>query len=332
MAALPTTIATGMHAADPEITDLQKAVQALLAQYGSGILLPTSGGTGLGAYAKGDLLYAPSSNTLARLAAPSDGTYSLKFASSVPSYVAAAAGGGGWTVAYSLDFTAQPTQNLITGGDGAKTIAGVTWYVSGTAGSTTFGITNGTGLVMLRNSADPAIYVPIANLVSSYAAFHTDVEVWARIIPANITTSASWAASGFIKLSGTANDGNNWLMWSGRRFGLDKSPNAHWLTLAHFAGSDISFASTPVTSNNLTDDVAVSRLLASNLGDFYSGAYSAGFPSFSALTKRGAVQTHSIPQASQSAIPGPAEVAWVATASGNTTQITITHLQVLTRG
>jgi hypothetical protein len=65
------------------------AVVAVAGDYG-----PTLGGTGLTSYAVGDLLYASAINTLAKLAAGTNG-YVLTLAAGLPTW-AASSGGGGW--------------------------------------------------------------------------------------------------------------------------------------------------------------------------------------------------------------------------------------------
>jgi hypothetical protein len=57
----------------------------------TGTLPATNGGTGLSTYATGDILYSSASNTLAKLAAGTDG-YILTLASGIPSWAAAPAG------------------------------------------------------------------------------------------------------------------------------------------------------------------------------------------------------------------------------------------------
>ena len=55
---------------------------------------------------------------------------------------------------YTLDFTAQPTQNLIAGGN--FTIDGYTWTVENQGNASSFTLTNGTGLVINANSGTQA--------------------------------------------------------------------------------------------------------------------------------------------------------------------------------
>lgn len=62
-----------------------------------------------------------------------------------------------WRTVCDIDFTSLTTQNLKAAGDGAKTIAGVTWTLVNSANATSVDITNGTGLVIVCN-ANNSIY------------------------------------------------------------------------------------------------------------------------------------------------------------------------------
>ncbi len=95
----------------------------------------TRGGTGIGTYATGDVLYASGVNTLARLAAGTDGQV-LVLSSGVPVWSTIGGGGGGGVTADSLDFTEfQDTLDL----DAALTLNQTTntWTQSFTGTTTT---------------------------------------------------------------------------------------------------------------------------------------------------------------------------------------------------
>lgn len=58
-----------------------------------------------------------------------------------------------WSNGYEVDFTSLTTQNLLTGGDGQKTLSdGHTLYIYNSAKSSTFAVTNGTGLEIHVNT------------------------------------------------------------------------------------------------------------------------------------------------------------------------------------
>lgn len=64
-------------------------------------------------------------------------------------------GGNLWRTVLDVDFTAQSNQNLKSGGDGAKTIAGLTtWSLLNSANCTSVDITAGTGLVFVASATN----------------------------------------------------------------------------------------------------------------------------------------------------------------------------------
>ena len=89
---------------------------------------PTYGGTGLTSYTTGDLLYASSTNTIARLAAGTNG-YLLTMAGGVPTWAAS-------TAVSSISFgTTGLTPSTAT--SGAVTVAGTLALANGGTGATT---------------------------------------------------------------------------------------------------------------------------------------------------------------------------------------------------
>lgn len=104
-----------------------------------------------------------------------------------------AGGGGGstWTTAYTVDFSTLTAQNLLTGGDGAKTIDGKTWYLTNSGNAQTVYLNDGThtGLYIRCNSnssnntgttlSGPAMYANLSSLSSavSRADYYNDVRV-----------------------------------------------------------------------------------------------------------------------------------------------------------
>jgi hypothetical protein len=98
----------------------------------TGTLPATNGGTGLSTYATGDILYSSASNTLAKLAAGTDG-YILTLASGIPSWAAAPAGFSAPTLG----------STSIASGATVTTIAGLTLSNATLTGTLTAG--GGTG-------------------------------------------------------------------------------------------------------------------------------------------------------------------------------------------
>lgn len=94
----------------------------------------------------------------------------------------ASGGGGGWSTAYAVDFTALATLDIKAGGDGTYDIGdgkGTVWIAQNTASSTVFGITNGVGLDF-QSSTVANIYfrVNLQDLATTLAAYG----VWRLIV------------------------------------------------------------------------------------------------------------------------------------------------------
>ena len=106
-------------------------------------------------------------------------------------------GSGAWSVpytsafttAYSVDFTALASQNLLTGGNGNKTIDGKTWVLANSAGLQTAYLQDGShaGLYLKTaantNNANTdlsagVLYVPLSTLASVLAQYQQHREIW----------------------------------------------------------------------------------------------------------------------------------------------------------
>ena len=122
---------------------------------GSGVVPETSGGTGNVAYAAGDLLYAPTANTLARLAAPSVATpsYLGTQTTNIPQWIPSSGGVGSFT---NLTYT-----GTLTGGTGIAAI-GSTQIYKDAAGLVGFG------------TATPATTVHISGNTTATAQLRID--------------------------------------------------------------------------------------------------------------------------------------------------------------
>ena len=107
-----------------------------------------------------------------------------------------------WTPGYTLDFTVLPAQNLITGGDGAKTIATKTWNLLNSANASSIYINDGThsGLYQRCNTnnssnsgatlAGPQLYAVLTDLNANLAPqFWSELRLWIRFTQPHIPNS-----------------------------------------------------------------------------------------------------------------------------------------------
>jgi hypothetical protein len=119
-----------------------------------------------------------------------------------------------WKNAYSLDFTAQTTQNLKTGGDGTKTIDSKSWALTNSANANTIDITNGTGLVIAASNTNvnytgttrtcPILTVPITTVFPSCNLFTHMLRLQARILLTNSITNFEFGGLAFEYTSPTS--------------------------------------------------------------------------------------------------------------------------------
>jgi hypothetical protein len=102
--------------------------------------------------------------------APNDAT---KYLDGTGAWSAPTGGGGSFTTAYSVDFTGLSAQNLLTGGDGNKTIDGKTWALINSANLTTAYLNDGThsGLYLRCNTNNSSNYGTTLTGGALYATF-----------------------------------------------------------------------------------------------------------------------------------------------------------------
>jgi hypothetical protein len=117
-------------------------------------LAATSGGTGIGSYATGDLLYASATNTLSKLAAGTNG-YVLTMAGGVPAWAPGGGGGGGVT-----SIAGTPNQVIASASTGAVMLS--LPQSIGTGSSPTFSTLTATTSVVsdiLKGRSSSTIYI-----------------------------------------------------------------------------------------------------------------------------------------------------------------------------
>jgi hypothetical protein len=187
---------------------------------------------------------------------------------------------------YEVDFTTQTTQNFQSGGDGNYTIDGKTWKVSGTgAAATTFGITNGTGIVIKPSASGAAaqeMRSAFTAMSSSAAPYLRNLEVWYRATFATLTANEQSPNVGMTAATGTI---TNWLVRHGYRY-VTGVATPGWISDYYYGGVQLAAAARPRTTTNTGDDVVVIRLLNSYSVEILTGVWSSGWPSPSALHTR----------------------------------------------
>lgn len=195
-------------------------------------------------------------------------------------------GGQGWTTALDLDFTAQSSQNLSSGGDTTYTIGGVTFSKINTANEAspttqangtgiTFNPISGTDLFTGTRSL-PALTASLASIIPGFS-LDTPIRVW-------FYNSASNAANNYDSLVGSVENPTKTTNYVSKR-GYDAG-------LGHYSTANINggnLGQNP-SAQNFSDDVMVielSRGVVSGQASHFSGAYSGGWPAVSSLNPVG---------------------------------------------
>jgi hypothetical protein len=171
-----------------------------------------------------------------------------------------------------VDFRALSTQNLITGGDGAKTVAGMAWTLNNSASATSVNITAGTGLVIVCNTTNslksgttnnaPEMRI-LLNTAFSFYNFKRFlvgsqiVRVWARVL---LTNADANFENGFLVIEDAATPTNQW-------FGTGKGFNTA-NNFTFFANDSPAPAGTPVAN---TIDQSTAAFTDDVLGLTYEG-------------------------------------------------------------
>lgn len=134
--------------------------------------------------------------------------------------------GGEWELNRLVDFQSLTAQNLLTGGDGNKTIDGDTWALAGSGGLTSYDTvqTAGVGLqvVVPNASAASELVVPLASLIDGY---DWDNEYLFLIRAKLVSGFSAWKCVHTFHVLGTSNTGGGrcGMQWrdegSGNRIG-----------------------------------------------------------------------------------------------------------------
>lgn len=143
---------------------------------GSGAVPTTSGGTGLTSYNAGDLLYAPTANTLANLHAPGAGNicYLGTDGTNMPQWI---------QVAYA-EFSDSTTQTTTANTPKAITLNTTLYHNHVDLGTPT-------SRVVLQNTGLHNVQFSI-QLANPSTTAEDDVAVWIKINGSNLSNSASW--------------------------------------------------------------------------------------------------------------------------------------------
>lgn len=283
--------------------------------------------------AKGGLITATGPSAPVMLPVGSDGQVLTADSSQADGikWAAASAGGNRQTL-YEVDYTTLVTQNLKTGGDGAKTVDGKAVFVAGTVGATTNGITNGVGLVIQGNAnGDNYLGGRFIDLAPTAVPQFGGIELWVRLTSANVSIAGEWSAVGIVDCSTTAAL-FNWFVFSGNRWNFGTEANQCWLSLSQ----DGSTAFTQTT--NLSDDVIVVRMNEYCSAECFSGVWSGGWPAVSSLRFRARFPGVAAPASGSQTTsvthwPDPGTFGFILNAgspgAGANTKITVTNLRII---
>jgi hypothetical protein len=276
---LPTIDTTG-PTAQPAASGLALlATTAGVQSYG--VLGVVGGGTGAATLTANGLLVGNGTSAVTALAA-----------SAIPGQVpvssgsAWASGNPGWVDVYNVDWTALATKNLKTAGDVAQNIGdglGAIWTPSNTAGATTFGFTNGTGLVIKMASAAVATFTAVLTGLNLKQG-DQEIALWFRT--SHTGTIAASQQRGVALLNSTT--ANNFSMVMDR---WNSAGTQYWTIYQRWNGSDPIVSVTNI-STSLNDDV-ICLYLSNDLsrmtyfsGVWTGGAGTAGWPAWKNLHYR----------------------------------------------
>jgi hypothetical protein len=260
------------------------------------------------------------------MAGVADGEFLKRSGSTI---VSAAAGTSSWTTAYSVDFTTLGSQNLITGGDGTKTIDSKSWTLTNSANLASANVTNGTGIVLVCNANNGnygsgsvrtagLLTIPFSSLITNYSIENHIVRIRARIILTNASTS--FEGTGVLiepATSQTTQAIGQWKIYSGA------SP---LLRTHEMLNGTLANAITDAV--NVSHDAYTLILEAPDKYEAYSGLYSGGFPASPTFQWSARLNVGSTPVWVTQSNPCVTLIVTTANTSNHGTTATITHLQV----
>lgn len=179
----------------PSSVTLTNAIGLPLATGVSGILPEVNGGTGIGTYTTGDILYASATNVLSKLSASTNG-FVLTLAGGIPVWSAAATG----VASFSAGATGL-TPNTPTAG--AIVLSGTLAVLHGGTGATT---STGSGSVVLATS--PTLVTPIIGVATGTSLGLSGALTAASLALGGATLGANvFAATGTAAISGILSAG-----------------------------------------------------------------------------------------------------------------------------
>lgn len=236
---------------------------------------------------------------------------------------AGSSGSGGWRTAYDVDFTGLVTQNLLSGGDGVKTIDGHPWTLTGSANLSVASVTNGTGIVITCSAAGGgSLFFKFSDISSSLQPWYSDIEVWAYCTLTTPVTNLAWAPL----VIGDFSNLNTWSYFSGPRYDTALSAFPAWVSVGVFGGVLTGTLNQGLTSTALTDDTVVMGLTDWTKASIWSGTYaSTDFPAFTTLKTRGVIPVGAVPSVASAL---PVNMGWGLSPSITATSMTIKRILV----
>lgn len=201
------------------------------------------------------------------------------------------AGSSGFTTKYEVDFTALATQTLLTGGDGTKTLSdGSVWTARNTSFASTFGVTNGTGLVITKSSSSNHFMYLLAKLnelpATGVDPWSDDIEIWFRATVSGGFTTANSGCFFIAEMRDCTDTDPTHANFNVQRSALEVMSST---TTTPNKSTYSEQNNTTQTNHNTTavdspiHDVFMIRSRGPAMRDLYTGTYSAGWPSSASL-------------------------------------------------
>jgi len=201
-----------------------------------------------------------------------------------------AAAAAGWAEKYSVDFSSLDSQDITSGGDGAKTIDGKTWQAVNATNATNWDLDGSTGLVFdvangtydygVSNRTSPHLYALLTSLWSDYNVANHLVRIWCQF---SFTPVNAWDSFMCIleRQGGTGGD-----LMCGGLFRHDSGSNDQFGIYHGSAGGANGFTQSAI---HTTDDVMLIEQTERGM-IFRTGTYSGGWPAIETMNLHGHVQ------------------------------------------